>query len=83
MTGSPCPVCGEPIIKARLSPGVTRIFDAAKVAGGEWALWHTREGLNWLWLARSATPETWSGETAYRLHTCAGRSGQQLEIGAA
>lgn len=80
---TPCPACGASIIKARLSAHVERVFDAEKVPGGEWALWHTREGLNWLWLARTATPETWTADTAYQLHRCPGAAGQQLEIGAA
>lgn len=79
MTATPCPVCGAAILKARLTDGQRVTLDATKTPTGTLAAWQHREGLNWLWHAREATPETWSGNVAYQLHDCQ-PAGQQMEL---
>jgi hypothetical protein len=78
-----CAVCTRPILRALLPDGERVVLDAAKVPDGQYAAWHSRRGLNWIWHAREATPETWSGDVAYRLHDCPGSAGQQMQLGAA
>lgn len=84
VTVTPCPVCGAPILKARLADGSRIVLDAEPCAEGEWAAWLHRDGLNWIHHARHESQvDRMGGRFLRRPHACAGPAGQQLEIGAA
>lgn len=81
MTGSPCPVCGEPILKAKLADGSRITLDAEPCVDGEYAAWLHRDGLAWVQHARREPRSNRDGGRYLRRpHECAGPAGQQMRL---